>query len=168
MVVGKSVLDARDLVSCWRKGLFMKSQFLASLVAVLAGLVLLAGCVSGGGGNANRFATACMAEVKPTGEYLFRYDDDRVLGGKFATLEGIEAMNACISRKAAAAGDAPATPLVGQQVVEVQQSGSQTVETYTYGRPPAAAAAGSAPVETRECRERSVFSGGSGYFGCVR
>ena len=31
----------------------------------LAGLLALAGCVgSGGGGNANQYATACMAEVK--------------------------------------------------------------------------------------------------------
>lgn len=80
----------------------MKAKGLIVTGPALAGLLALAGCVDGGGaGNANQHATACMAEVKPAGEMLWRDGDDRVMGGKFATREGIEAMNACIDRKAA-------------------------------------------------------------------
>lgn len=81
----------------------MKARRLMVTGPALVGLLALAGCVGDGGGNANRYATACMAEVKPVGEMLWRDGDDRVLGGKFATREGIEAMNACIDRKAAGA-----------------------------------------------------------------
>jgi hypothetical protein len=79
----------------------VKARGLIVTGPALAGLLALAGCVGGGAGNANQYATACMAEVNPAGEMLWRDGDDRVMGGKFATREGIEAMNACIDRKAA-------------------------------------------------------------------
>jgi hypothetical protein len=127
-------------------------------VAASLGLFILVGCVSGGAGNANKYATACMAEVNPVGGMVWRDGDDRVLGDNFATLEGIEAMNACIDRKAVEAGGYSSVPPTSQ-VTTAQAAGGTVTETFTYGQPPA-------PATTESCPRREVFSGGSGYFGC--
>lgn len=137
----------------------MKVAGIVATGLALAGFLALSGCVGAGGGNANRYATACMAEVNPPGAYVWRDGDDKVLGGKFATREGIEAMNACINRKAAASG--------ADQRSEVAISGNTVVETYTYGEPPASKAATGA-AKPKQCRERNVFSGGTGYNQCIR
>jgi hypothetical protein len=150
----------------------MKPSFVVAFLSAVAGLLLLAGCVSSGSGNAallNKYSTSCMFEVNPPGSYVFSSGDTEMKPGGGGTAEGAAALNDCIKRKAAAAGDTLETAQASQprQVVEVEQSGTQVVETYTYGQPPATAPRAAAPRE-ENCRQRSVFSGGTGYFGCVR
>lgn len=149
----------------------MKVSVVAALSA-LAGLLVLAGCVGGGSGNAsllNKYSTSCMFEVNPPGSYVYSDSDTEMKPGGGGTAEGAAALNDCIKRKAAAAGETVETAKASQprQVVEVEQSGTATVETYTYGQPPASEPRKPAAREEK-CRQRSVFSGGSGYYGCVR
>jgi hypothetical protein len=108
------------------------------------------------------FATQCLFEVQvPAG------------GGRQA---GIDAMNACISRKAAAAGLSPAPvssvttalPDVAgvPQTVTSQTNGTTTTETFTYGTPPAATAAASGTAPARPCNLQ--MTGGTGYSCAIR
>jgi hypothetical protein len=150
----------------------MNSAFLAAFCSAVAGLLLLAGCVSSGSGNAallNKYSTSCMFEVNPPGSYVFSDSDTEVKPGGGGTAEGAAALNDCIKRKAAAAGETLETAKASQprQVVEVEQSGTQVVETFTYGQPPATPPRKTAARE-ENCRQRSVFSGGTGYNDCVR
>lgn len=151
----------------------MNSSLVVTVLGLLASLLVLTGCVSSGGGNAglvNEYSTACMFEVNPPGSYVWGDGDSAVKPGGGGTAAGAAAMNDCIQKKAAAAGETVATVGAAQrrQVVEVEQSGGQVVETYTYGTPPSAATR-SEPVRRSEerCRARNVMSGGSGYNGCV-
>lgn len=152
----------------------VKSSLVVSILGLLASFLVLTGCVSSGGGNAglvNKYSTACMFEVNPPGSYVWTDKDSMVKPGGGGTAEGAAAMNDCIQKKAAAAGETVATVQAAQsrQVVEVEQSGGQVVETYTYGTPPAAATSpGPAPQRAERCRARNVLSGGSGYNGCVK
>lgn len=150
----------------------MKSSLVVAVWSAVAGLLFLAGCVGSGSGNAallNKYSTSCMFEVNPPGSYVFSDSDTEVKPGGGGTAEGAAALNDCIKRKAAAAGETLETAKVAQpgQVVEVEQSGTQVVETYTYGQPPATETRKPAARE-ENCRQRSVFSGGTGYYGCVR
>jgi hypothetical protein len=108
------------------------------------------------------FVTQCMFEVQvPAG------------GGRQA---GIDAMNACISRKAAAAGIAPAPvssvttalPSVAgvPQTVTTQTNGTTTTETFTYGTPPTAAVPASEPARAPICNLQ--MTGGTGYSCAIR
>ena len=152
----------------------VKSSLVVSVLGLLASLLVLTGCVSSGGGNAglvNKYSTACMFEVNPPGSYVWTDSDTMVKPGGGGTAEGAAALNDCIQRKAAAAGETVATAQAAQsrQVVEVEQSGGQVVETFTYGSPPAAAASPKSARQTSErCRARNVLSGGAGYNGCVK
>lgn len=152
----------------------VKSSLVVSVLGLLASLLLLTGCVSSGGGAAglvNKYSTTCMFEVNPPGSYVWTDRDSAVKPGGGGTAEGAAAMNACIQKKAAAAGDTLSTKQAAQSrpVVEVEQTGGQVVETYSYGTPPTAA---SSPEPARNsekrCRARNVLSGGSGYNGCIR
>ena len=145
------------------------TPFIAVLAAVSA-LGFLAACAGGGGGqNIGDYRTACMFEVDPAGSYVWSDGDSEVKAGGGGTAEGAAAMNACIRRKAAEAGD----PLVGgmsSERVEVVQTGDTVVETYTYGTPPTAA---KTPIVTTDidgesCRRRNVLSGGYGHLGCAQ
>jgi hypothetical protein len=118
-------------------------------------------------GGTDAFATQCLFEVTvPSG------------AGRQA---GIDAMNACISRKAAAAGSAPAQSAASVPVAVAlpnvagvpqtqtsQTTGTRTTTTFTYGTPPGSASAaaqsanGTAP--TRQCSLQ--MTGGTGY-SCV-
>ncbi len=152
----------------------MKSSLIVLVFGLLASLLVLTGCVSSGGGNAelvNKYSTACMFEVNPPGSYVWTDSDTMVKPGGGGTAEGAAALNDCIQRKAAAAGETIVTAQGGQsrQVVEVEQSRGQVVETYTYGSPPAAVASPEPARRGAErCRARNVLSGGSGYNGCVK
>ncbi len=142
----------------------MKPTTLIATLTAACSSMFLAACVGGSGGpNIGDYSTACMFEVNPTGSYVWSDGDTEVKAGSGGTAEGAAAMNACIRRKAAQAGD----PLVGAMSTEggaVVQSGRSVVETYTYGTPPAADAT---PVATgASCRQRNVLSGGSGYYSC--
>jgi hypothetical protein len=130
------------------------------------GLLILVGCVGGGGGpNISDYSTACMFEVNPPGSYVWSDGDTEVKPGGGATAEGAAAMNACIRRKAAEAGD-PLTGGSSTQRMTVEQSAGTVTETYTYGQPPAATAPASpGPAPTGNCRG-NVLSGGTGYYGC--
>jgi hypothetical protein len=152
----------------------VKSSLVVSVLGLLASLLVLTGCVSSGGGNAglvNKYSTACMFEVNPPGSYVWTDRDSMVKPGGGGTAEGAAALNACIQKKAAAAGETVVTAQAAQsrQVVEVEQSGGQVVETFTYGSPPTAATS-PAPARRSEerCRARNVLSGGAGYNGCVK
>jgi hypothetical protein len=150
----------------------MRSRVSAAL-SVLVGLLFLAGCVGGGSGNAallDKYSTSCMFEVNPPGSYVFSSGDSEMKPGQDGTAEGAAALNDCIKRKAAAAGETLASAQASQprQVVEVEQSGTGTVATYTYGQPPASTPGKPAVDTGKRCRERSVFTGGAGYYGCVR
>jgi len=152
----------------------MKQSVLVSILGVCAALLALAGCVgsgSGGGsaGLVNKYSTACMFEVNPPGSYVWTDKDSAVKPGGGGTAEGAAAMNACIQKKAAAAGETVASAKAGQpqEVIEVEQSGTQVAKTYTYGTPPAALSPKPAAREERRCRHRNVLSGGTGYGGCV-
>lgn len=152
----------------------MKSVLVFPIIGLLAFVLVLTGCVSSGSGNAglvNKYSTACMFEVNPPGSYVWNHTDSAVRPGGGGTEAGAAAMNDCIQEKAAAAGDTVASVGTTQrrQVVEVEQSGGQVVETYTYGTPPSAATPTEPARRTEDrCRERNVMSGGTGYYGCVR
>lgn len=151
----------------------MKPPVLVSLLFAVGCFLTLAACVGTGGENAslvNKYSTSCMFEVNPPGSYVWSDSDSAVKPGGGGTAEGAAAMNACIQRKAAAAGETAATVQAGQQsqVVEVQRSGKQVVETYTYGQPPAVTSPKAVAREGEKCRARNVLSGGAGYHGCVR
>ena len=151
----------------------MNRSLVVSVLGLLASLLVLTGCVSSGGGNAglvNKYSTACMFEVNPPGSYVWGDGDSAVKPGGGGSEAGAAALNNCIQKKAAAAGDAVASVAATQrrQVVEVEQSGGQVVETYTYGTPPVAATPSEPARRTEErCRARNVLSGGSGYNGCL-
>lgn len=152
----------------------MKSSLVVSVLGLLTSLLVLTGCVSSGGGNAgpvNKYSTACMFEVNPPGSYVWTDSDTMVKPGGGGTAEGAAALNDCIQRKAAAAGETVVTGQAAQsrQVVEVEQTGGQVVETFTYGSPPVAATSAEPDRRSAErCRTRNVLSGGSGYNGCVK
>jgi hypothetical protein len=152
----------------------VKSSLLVSVLGLLASVLLLTGCVSSGGGNAglvNKYSTACMFEINPPGSYVWTDGDSKVKPGGGGTAEGAAALNDCIQRKAAAAGETVVTVAAAQsrQVVEVEQSGGQVVETYTYGTAPVAATSPEPARRSEErCRARNVLSGGAGYNGCTR
>jgi hypothetical protein len=152
----------------------VKSSLVASVIGLLASLLVLTGCVSSGGGSAglvNKYSTACMFEVNPPGSYVWTDSDSMVKPGGGGTAEGAAALNDCIRKKAEAAGETVASVQAAQsrQVVEVEQSGGQVVETYTYGTPPATATSPEpARKSTERCRARNVLSGGAGYNGCVK
>jgi hypothetical protein len=151
----------------------MKPSVLVSLLFAVGCLLTLAACVGTGSGNAslvNKYSTSCMFEVNPPGSYVWSDSDSEVKPGGGGTAEGAAAMNACIQRKAAAAGETAATVQTTQQrqVVEVEQSGGQVIETYTYGQAPAAAAPKAVARAEERCRYRNVLSGGAGYNECAR
>ncbi len=110
-----------------------------------------------------------MFEVNPTGSYVWSDGDTEIKAGGGGTAEGAAAMNACIRRKAAEAGD-PLVAGAASERVEVVQTGDTVVETYTYGTPPAVADTPivTTDIEGESCRRRNVLSGGSGYLGCAR
>jgi hypothetical protein len=150
----------------------MKMTVLTSTLVATGGLLFLAGCVSTGSGASaqlNEYSTSCMFEVNPPGSYVWSDGDSEVKAGGGGTAEGAAAMNACIRRKAAAAGN-PIPAGLPTERTEVVVSGGTVTETYTYGQPPAAAVAPSASRKAateRSCRNRNVLSGGTGYNGCT-
>jgi hypothetical protein len=151
----------------------MKTTDVIPMLTAGLGLLLLAGCVGGGGGNSailDEFSTACMFETNAKGSYVYGSGDSEVKPGRDGSVDGAAAINACIRRKAAEAGKTmdPAPAASGtRQTVEVETAGGGMVtETFTYGQPPASTAA--APAATEACRRRDVFTGGAGYFGCSR
>ncbi|MDW4499072.1 hypothetical protein R5H30_13835 [Sulfitobacter sp. D35] len=106
-------------------------------------LANLAACSSGGAD----YATQCMFEVNAPGAYEYPAGQavPVVSPGVGGTAEGAAAVNACIQNKAQLAASTPAGS-TQKAVVETETvDGRQyTVQTYTYGTPPAAAQA--APV----------------------
>lgn len=150
----------------------MKMTALTSALAATGSLLFLAGCVSTGSGASaqlNEYSTSCMFEVNPPGSYVWSDGDSEVKAGGGGTAEGAAAMNACIRRKAAAAGN-PISEGAPTQRSEVVVSGGTVTETYTYGQPPAAAVTAPASrtaAKARSCRNRNVLSGGAGYNGCT-
>jgi hypothetical protein len=108
-------------------------------------------------GGTEAYAAQCLFEVTvPSG------------GGRQA---GIDAMNACISRKAAAAENRPASttsalPDVAgvPQTSTTQTTGTSTTTTFTNGTPPAPAVAASGTAPSRQCNLQ--MTGGTGYI-CV-
>lgn len=136
-------------------------------------LLVLAACVGTGSGNSalvNKYSTSCMFEVNAPGSYVWSDTDSALKPGGGGTAEGAAALNACIQKKAAAAGDTVATAKAVQprQVVEVEQSGTGVTKTFTYGRPPAQDSISVSAGGEEKCRNRNVLSGGTGYYGCVR
>lgn len=149
----------------------MKKTTLITTLAAAGSLLVLVGCTgSGGGPDISDYSTACMFEVDPPGSYVWSDGDTEVKPGGGATAEGAAEMNACIREKAAAAGVSLTEPRpMSSQTTEVEQSGGMTVETFTYGQPPAAATSAATGSDTGQtCTNRNVLSGGSGYYGCSR
>ena len=142
----------------------MRASTVWKAAGVTAGLLGVAGCV---GSSRPDYVTACMFETSVQGAY--EYGDAAVpvvTPGEGGTAEGAAALNACIQRKAGAAGTVASAPALMEQS-RVETTGGQTVRTYTYGQPPQ-----SAPTTTparpsgETCRRGNVLSGGSGYFSC--
>ncbi len=151
----------------------MKFSSLWPLLLAFGSLFVLAACVGTESGNSalvNKYSTSCMFEVNAPGSYVWSDNDAALKPGGGGTAEGAAALNACIQKKAAAAGDTVATAKAAQsrQVVEVEQSGTQVTKTYTYGQPPAQDPSRMSQGGEEKCRQRNVFSGGTGYYGCVR
>ena len=72
---------------------------------VCATLVALSGCVGTSEGLANKHGAACIFEGTPPGAYAWNDGDDVVTAADKGTAEGAALLNACIQRKAAAAGE---------------------------------------------------------------
>lgn len=147
----------------------MQMKTLIASLTGLCSLMLLTACVGSGGPNISEYTTSCMFEVNAKGAYVWSDGDAEVKAQGGGNPAEEAAMNDCIRRKAAAAGDDLTTP-APRGVTEVQAVDGRVVETFTYGTPPAAAP--SAPAMSgatgENCRNRNVLSGGSGYYGCTR